>query len=341
MPQPTYSDVHIAAALTQIATAYIQDEANYVADKLFPNVPVEHQSDKYFKYSKDDFFRDEAQLRADATESAGGGFNLGTSSYSAGVWAFHKDVGDQVRRNADPALDLDVATTKFIMQKLLIRKERFFASTYVTNGVWGTDISGAASGSTTSTSTVYWNDDANSDPISDVATGVLTILQNTGFKPNKLMLTWPVYSILRKHPLVIDRIKYTTQAFSGTVTASLLAQLFDVEEVVVSSAVYNSAAEGEVTSGTLTSTVTGSYSFINGKDALLLYVPSSPGLMIPSAGYTFAWSGFTGLNTMGVRILQIPMPWLGYNTVRTEGEMAFDMQAVGTDLGYHFSAIVQ
>ena len=144
MPQPTFGQVHIQAALTQIATAYLQDEANYVADKLFPNVPVEHQADKYFQFSKDDFFRDEAQLRADATESAGGGFNLTTGSYSAGVWAFHKDVGDQVRRNADPAVDIDVATTKFIMQRLLIRKERFFASTYITTGVWGTDNTGTA-----------------------------------------------------------------------------------------------------------------------------------------------------------------------------------------------------
>lgn len=330
MPQPTVTQVHVQAALTQIAVAYLQEEDAYVADKIFPVVPVQHQADKYWIYSKNDYFRDEAQLRSDATESAGGGFNLSTASYSAGVWAFHKDVGDQVRRNADPALDIDVATTKFIMQRMMIRRDRFFMGKYVTNGVWNTDITGVAS-APSGTQTIYWNDDANSDPFSDIATGQTTILQNTGFEPNCLLLSWPAYQVLRKHPLVIDRIKYTNPAYAGTITPQLLAEAFDIEDVIVSKAVYNSASEG----------LTASFSFVMGKDALLVYSAPEPGLMVPSAGYTFSWEGFTGLNNMGVRIAQIPMPWLGNNTVRTEGEMAFDMQVVGADLGYHFSGIVQ
>lgn len=335
MPQPLFGQVHIAAALTTIATAYIQDDDAYVADKIFPNVPVEHQADKYFIFRKGDFFRDQAQKRSDATESAGGGFNMDQGSYSADVWAFHKDVGDQVRRNADPAVDIDVATTKFIMQTLMIRKDRQFVSKYLTNGVWGTDITGVGS-NPSATQAIYWNDDANSDPITDIANGQTTVLQNTGHLPNVLLISWPVYQALRKHPLIIDRIKYTTQAFSGTITPKLLAELFDVEEVVVSKAVYNSGAESTSGSGS------DSFAFIANKDALLVYRPAAPGLMIPSAGYTFSWSGLAaGLNSLGVRISQIPMPWLGMNTIRTEGEMSFDMQVVGSDLGYHFSGIVQ
>jgi hypothetical protein len=34
------------------------------------------------------------------------------------------------------------------------------------------------------------------------------------------------------------------------------------------------------------------------------------------------------------------MPWRGIKTVRTEAEMAFDMQVVGNDLGYFFASIV-
>lgn len=330
MPQPTYGDVHIQAALTNIATAYLQNSANYVADKVFPNVPVEHQADKYFKYRKGDFFRDQAQKRADATESAGGGYNMDTGSYSADVWAWHKDIGDQTRRNADPAVDIDVATTKFVMQTLMIRRDRQFMSKYVTTGVWGTDITGVGA-SPSASQAVYWNDDANGDPFTDLATGQTTILQNTGFEPNVLLMAWPVYQALRKHPLVIDRIKYTNPAFAGKITPELLAQAFDIERIIVSKAVYNTAAEGAIDS----------FSFVMGKSALLVYAAPAPGLMVPSAGYTFSWSGFTGLNNMGVRIIQIPMPWLGANTVRTEGEMAFDMQVVGSDLGYFFSGIVQ
>lgn len=334
MPQPTVSQVHISAALTQVSVAYLQTERAYVADKVFPIVPVVHQTDQYFIFKKDDYFRDEAQLRADATESAGGGYNLSTQSYNANVWAFHKDIGDQTRRNADPAVDLDVASTKFVMQKLLIKRDVFFASNYLVTGKWasGNDITGAATGTPGTTATVQWSDEANSDPFTDIEYGQNLILTATGYLPNVLVLSWPAYQALRKHPLIIDRIKYTMGggAMAANITPALLAAAFDVEEVVVAKAVYNTAQEG----------VTGVYSFIVGKVALLAYRAPAPGLWTPSAGYTWAWQGFTGLNNMGVRILQIPMPWYGASMVRTEGEMAFDMTIVGSDLGVFYNTIV-
>lgn len=330
IPQPTYSDVHVQAALTQISVAYIQDEAHFIADRVFPIVPVVHQADKYYVFSKDDFLRDEAQLRADATESAGGGWTLTTQAYSAQVWAWHKDIGEQTRRNADPAIDIDVVTTKKVMQTLLIRRDRFFMTTYMTTSVWGTDVTGAATGTPGTTSTVQWNDEANSDPITDINVGQTTILQNTGYEANLLLFSYPVYQALRKHPLIIDRIKYTTPTFGGTITPQLLAMLFDVDEVLVSKAVYNSATEG----------ATGSYSFVMGKTALLCHRASAPSMMEASAGYIFSWSGFTGLNNAGIRVQQMPIPLKGNGATRIEGEMSFDMTCVSPDLGYFYNTIV-
>lgn len=329
MPEPTYGDVHVAAALTDIAVAYLQDESTYIADKIFPLVPVQHQTDVYFVWSKADFFRDEAQLRADATESAGSGVNLTTQTYAAKVWALHQDIGAQVRSNADPAVDIDTVATRQLMQKLLIRRDRIFIAKYMAASVWGTTITGVAS-APSNVQTIQWSDQANGDPIGDILAGQSVVLQNTGFKPNVLVLTWPVYQALRTNPLIIDRIKYTTPTFSGTINRQLLAELFDVEEVVVSEAVYNSAAQGQ----------TASMQFIAGKTALLAYRPRAPGLMTPSSGYLFNWSGLTGNNGVGVAVYQIPLPWRGIKTIRTEAEMAFDMQVVGTDLGYFFDTIV-
>jgi hypothetical protein len=330
MPQPNVSDVHVAAALTNVAVAYFQSDDAYVADKIFPVVPVQHQTDVYFVWSKADFFRDEAQQRADATESAGTGVNLITQTYNAKVWALHQDIGSQVRANADPAVDIDVISTRMLMQKMLIRRDRMFLSTYMTTGVWGTDAVGTSGGTPGTTTPPFWSDDANGDPFTDLAYAQTTILQNTGFMPNTLLLSWTVYQALRKHPLVIDRIKYTNPAFAGTITPQLLAQAFGIERVVVSRAVYNSAAEN----------VTASMGFAAGSGALLCYSPASPGLMVAAAGYTFAWTGFTGLNGLGVRVAQIPMNWRGLGTIRNECEMAFDMQIAGKDLGFYFSAIV-
>jgi Phage major capsid protein E len=334
VPSPTLTDVHVQAALTNVAVAYLQSEDNYVADKVFPMVPVQFQANKYFVWSKADFFRDEAQLRADAVESAGSGVNLTTQSYAAEVWALHQDIGPQVRANADPAVDVDVTITRVLMQKLLIRRDRFFMTKYMTTSVWGTDNTGTAAssgGSPGTTTPVFWDDDANGDPFTDLALGQTTILTNTGYLPNMLLMSWNVYQALRKHPLVIDRIKYTNPAYAGTVTPQLLAEAFDIAQIVVSKAVYNSAQEN----------LSATMAFVAGKNALLVYRPPAPGLMVASAGYTFGWTGFTGLNNLGIRVSQIPMNWLGLGTVRTEGEMAFDMQVVGKDLGYFFSGITQ
>lgn len=337
MPQPTVSQVHVNAALTQIATAYLQDDGAYIAGAVFPKVPVQHRSDIYFKYRKGDFFRDEVQPRADGAESAGSGWNMDQSSpYGCVVYALHKDIGPQARANADPAVDLEVGATKMLMQKHKIKRDRIFVTKYMQTGIWGTagstDVSGVASGGTPGTASVpYWSDDVLGDPFTDISAQQTIILQNTGYEPNVLVLAWPVYQALRKHPLVVDRIKYTSPAFAGKITPQLLAEAFDVDKVVVSKAVYNSAAEG----------ATDNFSFITGKSALLCYAAPEPGLMVPSGGYIFPWEGFEGAgNPEGARVSSIPMDWLGLGTVRTEAEAAYDMQIVGSDLGVFFSTIV-
>jgi hypothetical protein len=327
MPQPVFSDVHVSAALTDISVAYMQSADAYIADKVFPMVPVNNQADKYFIFSKSDFFRDEAQQRADATESAGGGFNLTTGAYSAAVWAFHKDIGDQVRGNADPAIDIETTTSEFCTQRLLIRRDRLFVQNYLTSGIWGTDITGVAA-TPTAGQVFQWNDQVNSDPILDVSTGKTAMLLNTGMEANKLTISYPVFQALIQHPLIIDRIKYTSMPTAKNVTATLLAEMFDLDTVIVSKAVFNAGVEGG----------TDSFSFIMGKSALLSYSPPSAGLMVPSAGYIFGWRGYTGLNDVGIRTSS----WYEQKlrATRVETEMSFDMHLVGADLGYMFNSIV-
>lgn len=329
---PTVSQVHTAKPLTNIAVAYMQDNDSYIADKIFPIVPVEFQSDLYYKWNKDDFFRDEAQQRADGEESAGSGADLTTDSYSCKVYALHKDIGDQMRRNADPAVDVETAMSEFLMQKLLIKRDRLFASSYLATGKWATDITGTAATSD-ATHTIQWSDDANSDPFTDISNGQTVILQNTGQEANVLVLGWPVYQALRKHPLVIDRVKFTMQADAKNITPELLAAAFDVDRVVVAKATYNASNKGNATP---------TYSFAVGKVALLCHAAPAPGLMIPSAGYIFGWAGLEGTNSLGISSWSEPVPNRGKpgSTVRVEAEMAFDMKLVGSDLGYFFTSIV-
>lgn len=318
MPQPTNSDVHIDAILTNISIAYIQDQNNFIANRVFPTVPVEKQSDKYFKYTKGDWFRDEAQLRAPATESAGSGYGLTTDNYSTQVYAFHKDVDDQVRANSDNPLNPDRDATQFVTQRMLLRQEIDWSATYFTTGVWATDKTGAVD-------FTQWSNYTSSDPIEDIEAGKSTMLTNTGFMPNTLVLGYDVFRQLRHHPDVVDRIKYTS---SEVPAEGILSRLFGVDRVLVTRAIKNSGAEG----------ATDSFAQVHGKNAALYFVAPSPGILTPSAGYQFAWRGVSDGMGQNIGISRFRMPELRAD--RIEAQMAWDYKVVSSDLGYFFSACV-
>jgi hypothetical protein len=323
MPEPTLSQVHVNRPLTNISQAYMQNEADYIADKLFPVVPVEKQSDLYFKYTKGDWFRDEAQLRAPATESAGGGYPVTTDSYYAPVFAFHKDVDPQVRANTDNPLNADRDATLWITHRMMLKREILVSGAALKTNTW--------TGSSTNadvTPSPQWNL-ANATPLEDLETQIWAIKQTTGRFPNRLVLGARVWQVLKNLDEIVQRIKYTQR---GVVTPDLIASLIappGVPEfrVLVAAAIENTGVQGAADN----------FQFISPtKDALLLYAEPQPGIMVPSAGYIFTWTGLLGAGAFGSRISQIPMPWLGVGTVRIEGELAFSTKIVGTDLGAYF-----
>jgi len=324
MPQPTLTDSHIDAILTNISVAYMQKQDNFIADKVFPVIPVDKKSNKYFVYTKNDWFRDEAQRRADATESAGSGYSLTTGTYNADVWAFHKDIGDQTLANSDAPLNPLREASEFVTHRLLLRKELQFVSDFFTTGVWGTDVTGV-SGSPSAGETRQWSDYTNSDPINDIEAAKSSILSTTGQEANTLVLGYETFRQLKNHPDLVDRIKYTS---SQTITTDMLAAMFDIPRVMVAKAVKATNKEG----------ASGAYSFAYGKGAMLCHVAQNPGVLTPSAGYTFNWTGVSG--GLGANIGTSSFRMESIKATRVEAEMAFDNKVIGSDLGYFWSTIV-
>ena len=324
MPQPTSSQVHVDAILTNISVAYMQRSENFIADKVFPVVPVDKQSDKYFVYTKNDWFRDEAQVRSDGSESVGSGYNIATDTYYADVFAIHKDIGDQTRANADAPINVDREAAEFVTHRLLQRREQQFVTDFMSTGVWANDVAGVASGPS-SGETIRWSTYATSDPIEDIEAGKASVLSTTGFEANTLVLGYEVFRQLKNHPDLVDRIKYTS---SQTITEDMLARMFDIDRVLVSKSVKATNAEG----------ATGAYDFTTGKTALLAHVAPSPGLLTPSAGYIMQWTGVSG--GMGLTVGTSSFRLESLKATRVEAELAFDNKVVATDLGYLWSDIV-
>ncbi len=324
---PTQHDVHVNQPLTNISIAYMQDPAGFVADRVFPNIPVTKQGDLYWLYDRGYFNRDEMQLRADATESAGGHYKMTQDSYFAPVYAFHHDIGDQRRSNSDSPLQPDREATELVSQKALLKREILWASNYFATSVWTVDKSGVASGPT-GTQFLQWND-ASSTPIEDIRAARTAQMLLTGFKPNTLVLGPQVADALYDHPDIIDRVKYgQTAGRPADITTTDLANLFKVDRVFVMEGIKNTANEG----------ATASNSFIGGKSALLCYAAPNPGLMIPTAGYTFSWTGYLGAGAMGNRITRFRITEKKCD--RVEIEMALVQKKVSADMGTFFATAV-
>lgn len=323
---PSKNTAHIDRALTNMSVAYMQDESSFIADRVFPKIPVRKQSDVYFVYNKGDFFRDEARVRGAASESVGGEYGVEAADpYYCKVWAFHKDVTEQDRANYDEPLNADQDATDFVTQKMLIKREVQWANKYFATGIWGSEIDGVDA-TPASDEAIKWNLDS-SDPITVVTNQIVEMASVTGFKPNTLVMSPYVFYALKNHGDILERIKYTQK---GIVTSDLLATLFEVDRVLVPWGVVNTANQG----------ATDAINFIMGKHALLCYVNPRPAIKKPSAGYTFTWTGFDGAGQFGNRIVRLPMDMLGLGTERIEGEIAFDNKVIASDLGVFFKDIV-
>tara|TARA_R110000737_G_scaffold47134_4_gene67058 strand:+ start:17586 stop:18575 length:990 start_codon:yes stop_codon:yes gene_type:complete len=320
--QPSRSDVHINGPLSSISLAFIQSADSFVADRAFPRLAVSKQSDSYFTYDRGYFNRAEMQKRAPGAESAGANYALSSASYSADVWALHRDVADQVRANADSPISLDREATELLTLQGLLRKEKEWASAHFITGVWTTERAGVAA-TPTGTQFLRW-DVAASTPIEDVRTGVRTVQASTGFRPNRMVLGRTVYDALLDHPDIVGRLDRGQTSGPAIVMRDALAALFEMDEILVMDAIENTAKEG----------LTNVHAFIGGKNALLIYTPASPGLMIPSAGYTFTWNGLMGGGALATRIKRMRMEHL--ESDRIEIQMAFDQKLVAADLGAMF-----
>lgn len=313
MAQPTSADVHADAALTDFSVAYLQDQTNFIGGNSIPSFPVDSKSDLYFVFNKDDWMRDDAvKVRAEDEEAPMSGFTLSKQNYNATPWWTAVPLSQLVTANADPSIRLDEAATQLVTQRMLIRRERIFATQYMSTGKWLTDKVGG-------TDFTKWSD-YSSDPERDVDNAKNFMVKTTGFAGNTMTVAFTTHQALKRHPLLKERIKYTS---SESVTAEIIARYFELDEYHVSKAAYSTTAEGAASKV---------QAFAVGPHALLTYKEGSPTIMSPTAATIFCWSKLTGLNNAGIRVDQYYDERKKQDVVRAE--FAFDMVISASDLGY-------
>ncbi len=318
--------------LTNLSTAYFQQESDYVANKLFPVVPVPTSTGHYYKFDKATLSRDDMQRKPAYGKVQPVVFGNDEDTYSCVL-----DQGiigiDQIaalnyqRSDAVGANDPRKAKVRVLMEKTKIHQDVIFGKSYFKGGVWANEYTGTSSAP--SGKQFYQFDNDNSDPINLFKILRREIHREGRRKPNKLALGVKTYDALTENPIIMERVRYGgTTANPATINTNVLAQLFEVDEVVIFQSTYNTAPLGQPAKMEY---------ICDEKGALLLYAPSHPSIDEPSAGYIFTWDMLGDGNMMPVS------QWLGDNGTHSEFIevlTAYDMKKTGDDLAIYLKDCV-
>lgn len=328
MAHPDPGAVHVNRPLSNISIAHFQSETNFVTNRAGHTIPVEKQTDSIFRFKKGEFHRDGMKERAPGAESAGGGWDMDDLlTYRCPVYAFHHDIPDQARANTDQPISQDRAATILVNQKGLIKRELLFATSFMQSGSgWDVTRAGVASGAfVLDTNVIKWSDYTNSNPIDDVSfyTTKVAVLSG-GFRPKHCVMSRSVWDILKNHPDILGRISGGSTIINPSiVTQQLVAALFELEEILVMDAVYDTSAPGAAANA---------MAFMGGDAFFCYYKPPAPSVEVPSAFYGFAWKGMFGMSTMGNRIKKFRMEAIASD--RVEIESSFQWKQTGTDMAF-------
>ncbi len=329
MSQPTQSDLHVNRPLTNISVLAVQADDEFIADKVFKNIPSDKASDSYFTYDPSDFNRDSMQMRSDGAESAGDGWTVSTDTFSCDVWALHHDVSDRRRANTDEPLNEDEDATRYLTHKALLRREVDWVSNFFSTGIW-TGASAGTLGSLVSTDLVPTTkfDNASGVPIKLLKEQLVLNKEITGFRCNTIVMGERVWNALQESADFLARITGgSTSGDPAIVSLNHLKAILGIQNVYIGGAIKNTAKEGQ--------TATNAYLF--GESVLLCYVPPTPGVRQPSCGYTFTWKQY-GAAFGGQRIKKFRMEQNASD--RVEIEMAYDMKLVTPKMGVFINDVL-
>lgn len=291
--------------LTNHSRGYKQ--TSYIGDRLLPIATMMTRAAKRIEFGRESFRRYKIK-RAPGTAIAQVSFGYEGKPVQLSQYALaavtpveHQDEAQEV-----PGIDLLSTNVDTVLAVIALEKEIQQAEAARNAAIYDANNKVALAGAT------MWSDPA-SKPAKDVEDAKEVIRGRTGKRPNVLALGAVVAAALRVHPEVIERFKHTT---SATISDEMLAQYFNVAEVLVGDAIVD-ADDGTTTD-------------VWGNDAILAYVPreGTPNINIPAYGYTYRLSNHPyakpayferGLNS-----------WL--NDVFDE----FSPEVVGPDAGFLF-----
>ena len=139
-----------------------------------------------------------------------------------------------------------------------------------------------------------------------------------------------VWSVLRRHPEIIDLVKWAggPEGTTRQMTEQAIAQLLDIDRVLVARAAFNAAQEGAADQ----------FQDVIGKSMLLVHTTDAPALDTATAGYIFEWTGIS--DGIGTNIATKEYRIEERSATAVESKIAFSNKIVAPDLGAYFGNVI-
>lgn len=250
--------------LTTAAQGYKNNE--FVGSALFPIVPVDQRGGKIITFGKEDFMLYNTG-RAPGANTKRVSYGYAGDPYALEQHSLEGQVPIEIMEDANqvPGIDMGRMAVMKTQNVIALSTEKQQADLATNTANYAVSNKSALSG------TDMW-DNAASKPAAAIGDAVSTVRSKIGKRANTVILGATVFDSLNSHPEIVERLKYTGR---DSITAEMLATLWNVKRVLIGDAVYASDA--------------GDFSDVWGKNVVVAYteVGSLQDMGLPSYGYTY------------------------------------------------------
>lgn len=270
--------------LTNMSVAHFQPDDWFVSPFIFPIVPVQLSTSYYWIFDKGDLARDNVARKPQFGKVAPMTFGSKQELYHCEVDQVivgldQISTQDYSRARTPGIADPRRAKVRIATEQLKLHADRIFAEGYFKPGIWTNEYTGVTGAAPTGKQFYKFND-ANFDAVTFFGNIRTEMMQNGRRRPNVLALGVEAYEGLKSNPEILERVKYSgSTANPATINTNVLAQLLEIDRVVVMNSTYNAGKLGE----------TDMQFICDSKGALFCYAAPNPAIDEASAGYTFAW----------------------------------------------------
>lgn len=228
----------LAGSFTEYDLA--MNQAGYIGHKVLPVMEVQSASGVFGRIPLEQLLQQRETLRAPGGGYARGNWTFTTDSYACVEHGAEEPVDDNEAKMYAEYFQAEQVSAMRAYDAVLGNAEKRVADA----------VFNAVTFSPTSV-TNEWDDLTNATPIDDVEARVQNIFDTTGMRADTLIISWKVFRNLRRCSQIIDRIESAgagNATKASDVTEQMLAQVFDLQNILVAGSAYNSAAEGQTAS---------------------------------------------------------------------------------------------